>query len=143
MPDKSLLWPELLRASFEGRADAVSALLKAGADVRQTSVYGRKTALHEAAMCNHADVARILLAHGADPNASDCNGNRPLHIAALNGSVAAAKVLLENGAYPQARTLLGRSAEYLARRNGHNALAECIRKAVYRNGPDEHGRTSR
>jgi cytohesin len=53
-------------------------LLKRGADVMVRNKETSATPLHEAAMKGHADVVRVLLAHGADPNAYDSTSSTPL-----------------------------------------------------------------
>jgi ankyrin repeat protein len=54
------------------------------------------TALHEAAKRRHADVVRLLLQHGANPNAREAGDNTyPLHWAAANGQVDVARALLD------------------------------------------------
>lgn len=40
---------------------------------------GGATALHRACYCGHVAVARLLLAHGADPAAADGDGRTSLH----------------------------------------------------------------
>ena len=62
------------------------------------SPYGGWTALHEAAKRGHADVVRLLLAHGADPNAREEGDNTyPLHWAAARGDFAVIGALLDAG----------------------------------------------
>lgn len=56
------------------------------------------TALHRAAIADAADVAQLLLAHGAEVNFHGPLGTTPLILAALNGSGRTAQVLLDHGA---------------------------------------------
>ncbi|MGH7341548.1 MAG: ankyrin repeat domain-containing protein, partial [Candidatus Rokuibacteriota bacterium] len=63
------------------------------------------SALHIAAGMGETDAARVLLAHGADPNASSHEGHGPLHFAARNGHHAMIELLLEHGADLFARDL--------------------------------------
>jgi ankyrin repeat protein len=57
------------------------------------------TPLHEAISCQHTDIAARLLAHGADVNAQNRDGWRPLHSAAfLTREIDALSWLLANGA---------------------------------------------
>lgn len=60
-------------------------LLERGAEVNEGA--GGNTALHAAAIFDRVDAARWLLAHGADPNATDYEGKTPLERA--EGSVKA------------------------------------------------------
>lgn len=72
----------------------VPILLKNGANVNQCDRVGL-TALHRATT---EETARLLLDHGADPNARTHAGNTPLHFAAQNMLVDVVNVLLEYGA---------------------------------------------
>ena len=60
--------------------------------------------LHQAARRNQAQVARLLLQHGACIDAVDCLGCTPLHYAALNGNVAMLELLITAGANVNAKT---------------------------------------
>jgi ankyrin repeat protein len=57
------------------------------------------TGMHAAAKAGHADVARLLLEHGADPNAREAGDNTsPLHWAAAGAHVDTIRLLLDAGA---------------------------------------------
>jgi ankyrin repeat protein len=57
------------------------------------------TGLHEAAKGGHADVVRLLLAHGADVNAREAGDNTsPLHWAAAGNHHETVRALLDGGA---------------------------------------------
>jgi ankyrin repeat protein len=56
------------------------------------------TPLHRAAMADAADVAELLLAHGAEVNVRGPLGITPLILAASNGSRRTAEILLSHGA---------------------------------------------
>ena len=57
------------------------------------------TELHEAAKRGHLDAVRLLLEHGADPNAREPGDNTtPLHWAAAHGHVDVVRGLLDAGA---------------------------------------------
>jgi len=60
------------------------------------------TLLHFAASFSRTDMARCLLEHGADPNAEDNNGFRPLHDAVSSHSHEVAQMLIMAGAYVNA-----------------------------------------
>ncbi|OJJ78618.1 ankyrin repeat domain-containing protein [Aspergillus glaucus CBS 516.65] len=62
--------------------------------IRQT--YSGWTPLLLAATYGHAEVARLLLDNGMDPNASDSSFRPPLYMACLEGHAAVVNVLLEN-----------------------------------------------
>ncbi|XP_060218204.1 uncharacterized protein LOC132645307 [Lycium barbarum] len=55
---------------------------------------GEATPLLVAAHRGNAEIINYLLQAGADPNAADEDGNKPLHVAATRGSRAAVKALL-------------------------------------------------
>ena len=58
-----------------------------------------------AARSGHADVARLLLEHGADPNAVDDHGNNALMIAAGASRIAVMETLINHGADLHARNI--------------------------------------
>jgi ankyrin repeat protein len=56
------------------------------------------TALHEAAKRGHLEIVRLLLQHGAEPNAREAGDNTyPLHWAAAHGHIDIVRALLEVG----------------------------------------------
>lgn len=66
----------LYRASVQGRADNVRALVAAGADPNAESGTGEEGLPLCAAACwGHVDTVRELLAAGADPNLREDNGS--------------------------------------------------------------------
>lgn len=58
------------------------------------------TPLSFAARSNNADVVRVLLENGADPDGEDINGLKPLHKAAERNNVEVVKILLAAGVDP-------------------------------------------
>lgn len=77
-------------------------LLAAGLDINQKDKLGRTPLITIGYMRNGYEAARMLLDHGADPNAQDAHGNTLLHLLADATTVADATqtiaLLLENGA---------------------------------------------
>ena len=67
------------------QAALVRALLEAGADARLSGPLAR-TPLHNAARCNDAEVAFLLLERGAEPDARDSDGMTPLACACSTGA---------------------------------------------------------
>jgi ankyrin repeat protein len=87
-------------------AKTVDALLKQGADIKATNVFGA-SAILTAGASGDTDTLRLLLRHGADVNAAPARsfegviwggGRSALGWAALLGDQVSAKLLLENGA---------------------------------------------
>ncbi len=70
--------------------------------------------------------ARLLLAKGANPGATQPGGFAPLHSAAHNGNRALVELLLASGAPRDARTDKGKTARVLAEENGHATLAAML-----------------
>jgi ankyrin repeat protein len=69
-------WP-LRSAAFAGDFAWVKWLLDHGAQIDLTST--GETALHSAVFVDALDVTRLLLEHGANPNARDVDDDTPLH----------------------------------------------------------------
>lgn len=107
----------LHRAVQGGHADVVDCLLSAGADLEAQDVEGR-TALHEAAYLGFTEIAKTLIAHGANVNAvagtSWRYGDTPLQMAAHGGHTATVALLVAHGADVSARDAEDRSALFHA-----------------------------
>ena len=118
-------------AAFFGRHDAAALLIDRGAEV---DPFGRGwmtgTPMHSAVSRTHADVVRILLDAGANPNARQSAGWTPLHAAAMNGDLNSVELLLAAGADPSATNEEGRSVTDLANESGDDATADRIRSAL-------------
>lgn len=118
-------------AAFFGRPDAAALLIERGAEV---DAFGRGwmtgTAMHSAVSRRHADVVRVLLDAGANPNVRQSAGWTPLHAAAMNGDLTSVELLLDSGADPAATNEEGRSVVDLANESGDDATADRIRSAV-------------
>ena len=100
--------PLILAARANPSAKAVKLLIEHGALVNATNNFGA-SAIMTAAASGDLDAVRVLLAHGADPNAhsraSDAavlwgGGRSPLAWAAFRGDLPMIKVLLKAGANP-------------------------------------------
>jgi ankyrin repeat protein len=91
---------EFFRACAAGDVETLRRLLTGDRDlVRERNDHG-STGLHQA--FRHSDAVRLLIEHGADPNARDHEDNAtPLHFAAANGCLESVRLLLDAGADPQ------------------------------------------
>lgn len=89
----------LCRAVSTGRTDVVRLLLERGADPGVADSFGRAP-LHLAQGKRAAEMARLLIQHGAPVNAPDAESQYPLDRAASSGEDAASLlgVLVESGA---------------------------------------------
>ena len=116
-------------AAFFGHKEAFEAILSAGANVNLSARNAMKvTALHAAAAARQADMARMLLERGADPNARQQAGFTPLHEAASNGQIEFAKLLLARGADVNAKSDAGKTALTYAVENKQSEMADLLRK---------------
>jgi ankyrin repeat protein len=101
-----------------------------GAQVPIPVRHAQGTALGDMAARGSAQMARILLAAGADVDARQIGWRTPLMQAAAGGNVAVVRVLLEAGADPQAQDGDGRTALELAIANGRSEVAQLLRPAA-------------
>jgi len=98
----------LMWAASAGSADAVLALVEAGADVSDSDGDGL-TALHCAASRGHRECAEALISLcGARVDAEDANGCSPLFYSVTLGHAACATYLLQSGADASKRDKRGR-----------------------------------
>lgn len=92
-------WTPLHLAAFFGKEDAARLLLNKGAPVAARSTNEMaNTPLHAAAAGKHASLVKLLLDHGAKPNAQQHGGWAPLHAAAQSGDLNSAHALIAAGA---------------------------------------------
>jgi uncharacterized protein len=109
-------------AAFFGGADAVRALLAAGADANADAENPlRVRPLHSAVASRDRESVRALLEAGAEPNVVQQGGFTPIHGAAHAGDAEMVRILLQHGADPEMTTDDGRDARALA--EGEAALA--------------------
>ena len=116
-------------------AEAVRALLRAGADVDQPRGDGA-TALHWAAYRDDVEMVRLLLASGAAVDPANALGVTPLWLAANNGSPAAVEALLASGADPSRALPSGETPLMTASRTGSAVAVRALLAA----GADPHAR---
>ncbi|KAI0405874.1 ankyrin repeat-containing domain protein [Xylaria palmicola] len=105
--------------------DQVSSFITKLVNHPDTNHYN-STALHEAAVRNADDCARILLNMSANTHSTTTQGVTPLHLAAYWGSLEVAEVLVENGADLFALDHGGRSPVMLACIKGHSDIVKFL-----------------
>ena len=105
----------LTYAVRHGATGTVRLLLSAGADVDSRSVHLNKTPLFQAAFDGHLQIAKILVAHGADVNATDSWGNNPLRDAIVGNDPRMVQFLLQAGSDPDHRNREGETMAEIAR----------------------------
>lgn len=117
-------------AAFFGHRAIVESLLKSGANVKTAARNAQKvTALHAGASRGAAEIVKMLLEAGADPNAKQERGFVPLHSAAANGNAAIVELLLKHGADAGAKADDGKTPADMAAEAGHKEMAKTLRKA--------------
>ena len=87
---------------------------------------GYTTLLHHAADQGQADLARLLLGAGADPNLKDEEGKTSLGLAAYSGHQEVAGLLLAGGADPNVKDMFGKTPLQLAGEQGHTELQRLL-----------------
>ena len=93
---------QFFEACAGGSADALRRFLSDDHGLTQATHPNRPhagwTGLHEAAKRGHLDAVRLLLQHGANPNAREAGDNTyPLHWAAAHGHLEVVRALLDAG----------------------------------------------
>ncbi len=97
-PEPTPLMTSLNAAARAGNKAMVDFLLSKGANVSAQNGVNGYTPLHYTADHGYKAVAETLLAHGADVDVRDHDGNQPLHVAAGKGYTTLAEVLLAHKA---------------------------------------------
>ena len=137
-PDQ-VLWKAALKG--KGNVDAVKTALSQGADVNVRK--GGWTVLMRVIGEGHAEIAQLLVAHGADPNAKGFSGETALTIAAEHGHVEIVKILLDRGADMNAKTNHGYTALHYGSEYGHRDVVKVLLDAgVDMNQKDQDGETA-
>jgi ankyrin repeat protein len=95
-------------------------------DVNAWGFNRMETPLHVSSRQGHAEIARVLLKHGADTEARDRSDYSPFEWAAYQGHVEVAQVILEHGADANARDVERRTPLYFASYWGKLAVARML-----------------
>ncbi|HEX6046247.1 MAG TPA: ankyrin repeat domain-containing protein [Pyrinomonadaceae bacterium] len=115
---------------FFSQPAIVNALLESGADVNLPSRESMKvTPLASAAAAKQTEIARLLIAHGANVNARAASGHIPLHEASANGNVDLVKLLIESGADVNAKTDDGKTPLDFAVEYKRDAVADLLKQS--------------
>lgn len=118
-------------AAFFGHVDATLALIEAGAEVRAPAKNPFKVqALHAAVAGRNLEIVRAVLDAGADPNAQQQAGFRPIHEAGTNANRPLAELLMAHGADPRLTSDAGKNAIDAAREKGHIDFATWLERAA-------------
>jgi uncharacterized protein len=114
-------------AAFFGQEAVANLLLQHGGDVQPASRNPMQvTTLHAAAAGRNLPLVRILLEHGAKPNARQQKGYTPLHSAANNGDKAMVELLLASGADRTLANDDGKTPAQIAKDAGHPEVAAML-----------------
>ncbi|VDM37893.1 unnamed protein product [Toxocara canis] len=132
----------LTLAAYKGHLEIVKYLLEKGGDrERQEELH---TALMEASMDGHYEVARVLLDHGAPVNLSSDSFESPLTLAACGGHAKLVELLLDRGAEMEEPNDEGYTPLMEASREGHLDVVRILldRGAQTNTQTDETGETA-
>jgi ankyrin repeat protein len=135
-PSRAVAWSAdgftaLHFAAFFGKTEAARTLIAAGSMIDAVSGNDQRVQpLHSAAAGRHHEVCRLLIASGADVNATQRHDFTPLHAAAQHGDDELVELFLSAGADPSARTEAGDTPADTAEAAGHPDVARRLRQVA-------------
>lgn len=118
----------LMLAAERGRLEVARLLLAREASLVKAQDGRGWTALHFAAMKNHAEMVELLVEKGADVNARSHGGGTPLHESAPSAPPAMMELLLRRGAEIEAVTKDGHTALMYAVEFKNEPVAAVLRQ---------------
>ena len=124
-------WTPLHLAAFNRKLEAVQMLLGHNTDINSLDECG-KTPLHESVSKSFfpegevANVVRVLLQRGADPNMRDLEHSTPLHAASSWGWLEVTRLLLRHGANINEKDEEGMTPFQLASSKGHIEMMKLL-----------------
>jgi ankyrin repeat protein len=114
-------------AAFFGQPGAVEMILQHAPDVNAVSRNPMKVAvINAAAASRNAEVVKLVLRAGANPDTQQPMGYTALHSAAANNSIDMVRALLDAGADPAIRTDAGQTAAEMAVEKGNTEVAAIL-----------------
>ena len=117
---------EFIYACMEVDESVTIERLREGADVKKSGAFNMSP-LHIAVLNNHVNLAKEMIAIGAEVDARENNGWTPAAYAAFVGHLEILLVLLEAGAAQERVTAEGDSSlERLGIANGHPQVVEAL-----------------
>jgi len=117
---------DIFAAATLGDVERVKVLLASECNVACRTNAAGLTPLHWAAINGRVEIAEMLLAKGADVNATDQDGYTPLHLSAADDQAQLAFVLLGYNADVEARTRAGETALERARTHSRGDVARLL-----------------
>jgi hypothetical protein len=115
-------------AAIHGNLEIVQVLLEYGVDVDTQDRFGNTPLVSAIFHGDHYDVrvARLLIAHGADPNARNLGGYTLLHRASERGRIEIVRLLIEHGAIVEVKDDEGRTPLDVARGEQHEEIVNLL-----------------
>ncbi len=138
---RAKLAEEAVRLASEGEVERLEQLLQDHRGIANARFEGI-TLLHWMTATGREEAVRILLSHGADPNAVEELGETPLHWAVGGGDAGIAELLLSSHADVNAVAEWAGTPLHRAVREGNTGLAELLLAyGAQINAPDGGGRS--